>query len=109
MEGIGLSLRKRFWDVKDLLTIFCLLCVGCVEASLSQACSLPPPNKPAIATAIFTSPYSIRTGRILHFDEVAHVSYHNKSYEGLRFSDNPKIGKDHPGAVVMVKTLKSTA
>lgn len=89
--------------------MFHLFCVGCVKASLSLAYSLPYAKKPAIATAIFTSPYSIRTGRILHFDEVAHVSYDNKFYEGQRFSDYPKIGKNHPGAVVMVKSLEREA
>ncbi|XP_046684077.1 uncharacterized protein LOC124369926 [Homalodisca vitripennis] len=81
------------------------IAVGLVEATLAAVRALPPSKRPPIATAIFTSPYSIRVGRSLEFDEVITVAMKDKILNGKPFSEHPKIGQDHPGAIVMVKRL----
>ncbi|XP_054280259.1 uncharacterized protein LOC128998237 isoform X2 [Macrosteles quadrilineatus] len=77
---------------------------GCVKSSLSLVKTLTPP-KPSIMTAIFTSPFSIRVGQSLNFDKVIHVPMEETIYEGKPFSEHPKVGKNHPGSIVMVKRL----
>uniref|UniRef100_A0A1B6LUA7 N-acetyltransferase domain-containing protein n=1 Tax=Graphocephala atropunctata TaxID=36148 RepID=A0A1B6LUA7_9HEMI len=81
------------------------IAIGIVDASLAVVRALPPLQRPPIVTAIFTSPYSIRVGRIFQFDEVIQVPMHDKFLEGKPFSEHPKVGVDHPGSIVMVKTI----